>query len=385
MKLILFLVIGGVAVTRHCHSYLTQMADTIIAKGVDPDRGYQDAVLYLGIEKAYELSEDKKYLDWYKGQIEGPVVQEDGTIKDWNYTRWILDEYRMGHNYLYLYYQTGDDKYKSAADIVRHMLDSYPRTPSGGFCLTQNQGISNSFQTKCGWMGFTWQTLTTPGGRISWDDILLQYKLIDTHTRNETSDLHVHGWAETDKAPWADPTTGRAPNVWGRALGWYFMSLVEVLQFFPTYHPGRDQLLGYFESLAWALKRTRDPTSGNWRQVMNEPYPGREGNFIESSGSAMFTWGLLKGVDLGYLNRDDFIETAKDSYLSLVDNFVTEAENGALVLSGTVAECGLLNSNVTFEYYTSRPTLLNGQNGVGPFMLAAYEWEAWAKDASFPA
>ncbi|KAL6412437.1 hypothetical protein AUP68_03640 [Ilyonectria robusta] len=321
------------------------MADTITAKGVDPDRGYQDAVLYLGIEKAYELSEDEKYLDWYKGQIEGPVVQEDGTIKDWNYTRWILDEYRMGHNYLYLYYQTGDEKYKSAADIVRHMLDSYPRTPS------------------------------------AWDDILLQYKLIDTHTRNETSDLHVHGWAETDKAPWADPTTGRAPNVWGRALGWYFMSLVEVLQFFPTYHPGRDQLLGYFESLAWALKRARDPTSGNWWQVMNEPYPGREGNFIESSGSAMFTWGLLKGVDLGYLNRDDFIETAKDSYLSLVENFVTEAENGTLVLSGTVAECGLLNSNVTFEYYTSRPTLLNGQNGVGPFMLAAYEWEAWAKDA----
>ncbi|KAM5354106.1 hypothetical protein ACJ41O_000756 [Fusarium nematophilum] len=382
MKPTLFFVIGGVAAKQYGHSYLTGMADTIIANGITPDRGYQDAVLYLGFEKAYELSGDEKYLDWYKGQIEGPVVQEDGTIKGWNYTRWVLDEYRMGHNYLYLYDQTGDEKYKSAADIVRSMLNRYPRTPSGGFWHQQffpNQmwldGIymADSFYAK-------WTHLYDADNETAWDDILLQFELIDTNTRNESSGLHVHGWAE-GRAPWADPETGRAPNVWGRAVGWYFMSLVETLQFFPSYHPGRDQLLEYFESLAWALKRARDSNSGNWWQVMNEPYPEREGNFIEASGSAMFTWGLLKGVDLGYLDRDEFLDTARDSYLSLVDNFVTEDEDGTVTFAGTVAECGLLNANVTFEYYVSRPTLLNGQNGVGPFMLAAYEWETWAKDA----
>ncbi|KAK7420558.1 hypothetical protein QQX98_002757 [Neonectria punicea] len=347
------------------------MADTVIAQGITPDRGYQDAVLYLGIEKAYELSQDEKYLDWYKGQIEGPVVQEDGTIKGWNYTRWILDEYRMGHNYLYLYDQTGDDKFKSAADTVRHML--HQQFFSNQMWL---DGIymADSFYAK-------WTHLYDKDNQTAWDDILLQYELIDTHTRNQTSDLHVHGWAETDRAPWADAATGRAPNVWGRALGWYFMSLVEVLQFFPTQHPGHDQLLGYFVSLASGLKRARDPASGSWWQVMNEPYPGQTGNFIESSASAMFTWGLLKGIDLGYLDHTEFMQTARDSYLSLVGNFITEADDGTLTLNGTVAECGLLSSNVTYEYYISRPTLLNGQNGVGPFMLAVYEWETWAKDA----
>ncbi|KAF4457438.1 Unsaturated rhamnogalacturonyl hydrolase yteR [Fusarium albosuccineum] len=354
----------------------------MMAAGVSPDRGYQDAVLYLGFEKAYELSGDEKYFEWYKGQIEGPVVQEDGTIRGWDYNRFVLDEYRMGHNYLYLYDQTGDEKFKSAADIVRHMLDRYPRTPSGGFWHQQFfpdemwlDGIymADSFYAK-------WTHLYDSDNETAWDDILLQYELIDTHTRNDTSGLHVHGWCETGRASWADPETGRSPNVWDRAVGWYFMSLVEVLQFFPESHPGYDQLHGYLLSLAHGLKESRDPDSGNWWQVMNEPYPGREPNFIEGSGSAMFTWGLLKGIDLGYLDRYEFLETAQDSYLSLVDNFVTELQNGTVTFNGTVTEC-ILNANVTFEYYASRPVVVNGQNGVGPFMLASYEWEAWAKDA----
>lgn len=184
--------------------------------------------------------------------------------------------------------------------------------------------------------------------QTAWDDILQQYDLIETHTRNETSGLHVHGWAEGD-APWADPETGRAPNVWGRAVGWYFMSLVEVLQWFPPSHSGYEKLHGYFTRLARALKAAQDPASGSWWQVMNEPYPGMEGNYVESSASAMFTWGFLKGINLGYLPRDDFLETAKTSYTSLVDNFIYVEKNGTLSFNGTVAECGLSDANVTFE------------------------------------
>lgn len=113
--------------------YLTRLADTFIQNGVEPNHGYQQATLYLGIEKAYELSKDKKYLDWYKGQIDGHVVQENGTIKDWSYDFFSVDDYRMGNTYLYLYSLTGDEKYKAAAAIVRKQLSSHPRTPSGGF------------------------------------------------------------------------------------------------------------------------------------------------------------------------------------------------------------------------------------------------------------
>ncbi|QPC70588.1 hypothetical protein HYE68_001340 [Fusarium pseudograminearum] len=363
-------------------SYLTRMADTMIAKGVSPDRGYQDAVLYLGFEKAYELSGDDKYLDWYIGQIAGPVVLEDGTIKGLNTSKYILDEYRMGHNYLYLYNETGHEKYKIAANTIRRMLDKYPRTPSGGFWHQQffrNQmwldGIymADTFYAK-------WTSLYDRDNNTAWNDILLQYELIHEHTGNETTGLHVHGWVD-GTAAWADPKTGRAPNVWGRALGWYFMSLVEVLQFFPTSHAGYDQLHGYLESVALGLKESRDPASGSWWQVMNEPYPRRKGNFIESSGSSMFTWGILRAIDLGYLDRSEYLDTARDAFTSIVTNFIEAGDDGPIILNSTVAECGLLSSNVTFAYYVGQPTLENGQNGVGPFMLAAYEWESWAKDA----
>lgn len=129
MRTLVIMLIGA----EYGLSYLTKMADTMIAKGITPDLGYQDAVLYLGFEKAYELTGDQKYLDWYIGQIDGPVVQEDGSIKGLNTSRYILDEYRMGHNYLYLFNQTGETKYETAANTVRRMLDTYPRTPSGGF------------------------------------------------------------------------------------------------------------------------------------------------------------------------------------------------------------------------------------------------------------
>lgn len=133
MKYLLWAMLLSAVFAQAESSYLTRMADTMIAKGVSPDRGYQDAVLYLGFEKAYELSGDDKYLDWYIGQIAGPVVLEDGTIKGLNTSKYILDEYRMGHNYLYLYKETGHEKYKIAANTIRRMLDKYPRTPLGGF------------------------------------------------------------------------------------------------------------------------------------------------------------------------------------------------------------------------------------------------------------
>lgn len=198
-----------------------------------------------------------------------------------------------------------------------------------------------------------WTKSFDSDNQTAWDDIVLQYDLIETHARNKTSGLLPHGWAD-GSAPWADPETGLAPHVWGRAVGWYFMALLEVLQYFPAGHSGYDRLLGYFQFLAEALKESQDPASGSWWQIMEEPHRGAEGNFIESSASSMFTFGLLKGMRLGYISEPDYLEMTKAAYLSLVDNFVTVSANGSLVLEGTVDECNLADENVNLEVSTSR-------------------------------
>lgn len=158
----------------------------------------------------------------------------------------------------------------------------------------------------------------------------------------------MHGYDESFKAVWANPVTGAAPLVWDRAVGWYFLSLWEALQVFPQSHAGYQKLLGYFTTLAAALKKTQDDASGGWWLIMSEPYPGAAGNYIESSASAMFVLGLLRGVRSGYLASAEYLAPAQTGYQALVDTFVVENADGTLDWEGTV-EVGSLGSNGTYE------------------------------------
>ena len=94
--------------------------------------------------------------------------------------------------------------------------------------------------------------LFEPDNQTAWAVIALQFDLI--HNRMLTGEgLLVHSYDESKKAVWADPTTGAAPNVWGRALEWYFMVLLEVLEIYPQNLPAYPRLLRYYISLAGTL------------------------------------------------------------------------------------------------------------------------------------
>lgn len=125
------------------------------------------------------------------------------------------------------------------------------------------------------------------------------------------------------------------------------MSLLEVIPLLPASHPGKAKLTTYFTTLAAALKKTQDK-DGGWWLIMNEPYPGKTGNYIESSASAMFTYGLLRGIRDGYLKERDYFASAKKGYGLLTKKFNTKNADGTLDWQGTV-EVGSLNSNGTFE------------------------------------
>ena len=127
----------------------------------------------------------------------------------------------------------------------------------------------------------------------------------------------------------------------------YFLALLEVIQLFPESHPGYARLIDYFTSLAAAVKTAQDE-SGGWWLIMNEPYPAMEGNYIESSATAMFTFGWLKGIKLGLLPEDECLGPAKQAYTLMTDRFVKRNSSGLLDWTGTV-KVGSLSSNGTFE------------------------------------
>lgn len=184
------------------------------------------------------------------------------------------------------------------------------------------------------------------------DDILLQLDLLWQHNLNASSGLLVHGFDASLTAVWADPVTGASPHVWGRSLGWYFMALVDALEILPrapSTSGAVEFLAEKFRSLAAAVIQAVDPATGAWWQVMD--MPGREGNYIESSGSAMFTYALFKGHRLGYLKGNVTAAApvvARRAYEYVTDAFVVKNTNSTLGYNGTVSVCSL-NSNASYE------------------------------------
>ena len=207
-----------------------------------------------------------------------------------------------------------------------------------------------------------WTARFDADNQTAWDDIALQYDLIEAHTRNRTTGLLAHGYDESGVAVWADPETGSAPLVWDRAVGWYFLSLLEVLDVFPKEHGGYEKLLGCYTWLAEALKDAQDE-SGGWWLIMSEEYVGAEGNYIESSGTAMFTYGWFKGISAGLLEESDYLDVAKKAYDGIVDRFLQPEEDGTLTWLGTV-EVGSLSSNGTYEVSSPKILMSTGVAGV---------------------
>ncbi|KAJ5376591.1 hypothetical protein N7509_013477 [Penicillium cosmopolitanum] len=216
------------------------------------------------------------------------------------------------------------------------------------------------------------------------DDVIHQLDLLWTHCYQNESGLLVHGYDASKTASWANPVTGASPIVWDRSLGWYIMSLVDGLELSSPF-PQRlvDYLRRRLEQLAESVISAADPETGCWWQVMT--LPNKQGNYIESSGSAMFTAALFKAARLGYLPEKFASEARKAAgkcYNHLVDAFVVKNENGTLGYNGTVSVCSL-NSSASYEYYVSQPLLYNSVHGTAAFVHASLEQEM-LEDAEGP-
>ncbi|KAI8210724.1 hypothetical protein K4K52_011879 [Colletotrichum sp. SAR 10_76] len=375
MKSVLFFATAAAA----AGPYLAWTADSFTQHEIDNKKPYHytKAVLYDGFQSAYALTKNETVLDWYRGRIDERVVLSNGSIANWKPGSYSLDEYRIGNNILWWYEHTGEEKYKTAAKIIRDELAHHPRTDEGGFVhrhpIYDHQmwldGIfmADTFYAK-------WTSLFDKKNNTAWNDIINQFDVIDRRTRNTTLNLLYHGFDETKTAVWAHSETGASPLIWSRAVGWYAVALLEVIQLLPRGHPGIEKLSNYFITLADGLKNSQD-ASGGWYLIMDPYYVGNPANYIESSASALFTFALLKGTKLGLIPEQKFFPAAAKGYQKLTD-FVTENANGTVNWEGTVY-VGSLNSDASFEYYTGVELAANDYKGVGPFMFASYEWETY--------
>ena len=364
---------------RMAATVMTQWKDSWEAEvGKQEKWSYEQGVVLKGIESVWRKSGDEKYFHYIQHSMDR-FVNEDGSIKGYKLDDYNIDNVLNGRILLPLYKVTHKEKYRKAADLLRAQLKTHPRTSEGGFW---HKKIYPSQMWLDGlYMGepFYAEYAATFHEDEAFDDIARQFILMESHARDPKTGLLYHGWDESRQQRWANPQTGRSPNFWGRAMGWYAMALVEVLDYFPKDHPQRNSLIAILNRSAAAIEKYQDRKSGLWYEVLDKG--GTRGNFVEASASCMFVYALAKGVRLGYL-PSSYSKVAQQGYQGITEQFIEREANGQVNLKGTVSVAGLGGKpyrDGSYEYYLSEKVVTNDLKGIGAFLMASSEMEQIAR------
>ena len=225
-----------------------------------------------------------------------------------------------------------------------------------------------------------------------------------------TSEPDIWDTAQADKTKWTSMSAaGHSAAFWGRAEGWYFLALVDVLEEMQkanlTNSVNYSTLSNYLVQLAAGIKDRQDATTGCWYQLIAKDgsysasyYRGKtysaKSNYLESSCTAIFTAAYLKAIRLGFLAKDTYFSVAENAYKGMVKQFMKQRTDGTVDLLGCCKTAGLgtstdfsndkfrdgsnayylLGADVTptstasDDYYTEGKVL-------GAFILAATEYE----------
>jgi unsaturated rhamnogalacturonyl hydrolase len=335
---------------------------------------YELGTVLVGFQQLYEATGDRSYFDYIKTNVD-EFVRPDGSIETYTVDEYNLDQVNTGKLLFLLHQETGDERYRMAADLLRRQLEEHPRTSEGGFwhkkVYPYQMWLDGIYMAS----PFYAQYARLNDQPEAFDDITRQITLITRYTRDPRTGLFYHAWDETREMLWADSLTGLSENFWGRALGWYSMALVDVLDHIPADHVHRGEVIRIVQQLAEALVRVQDPVTGTWYQVLD--MPARKGNYHEASATAMFVYTLAKGVRMGYLDAK-YMDSARRGYDGMIEHFITSDENGFVDMHGIVAVAGLggrQQRDGSFEYYMSEDVVSNDWKGIGPFIMSSVEIE----------
>jgi unsaturated rhamnogalacturonyl hydrolase len=361
------------------HDWARRTCDAVMKRSpVLTDRWHYDVGLVLsGFEAVWRKTGDRRYLDYIKSNVDR-LVAAGGVIKGYEPGAYMLDDVNMGKVLFPLFADAKDaadrERYRLALFALRAQLAAQPRTADGGFWHKQiypHQMWADGVYMAAPFLA---RFAAVFGEPAALDDAVKQVLLAEAHLRDAKTGLLFHGWDESKKERWANPTTGRSPQFWGRGDGWYAMAVADVLAEMPPSHPKRAAVAAVLQRLARALVAVQDRTSGVWWQVLDAS--GRARNFEEASASAMFVYALAKGVNGGWLDTKKFAPGARRGYAGIVREFIVTDDAGAVHVAGICKVAGLGGNpyrDGSYDYYVGTEVVVDDPKGVGAFILASAE------------
>lgn len=343
-----------------------------IKQGSNPSWNYMDGCMIKAIIELYLITKKKEYLDFADHFIDY-FVKDDGSILSYNPKDYNLDNVNAGKTLFDLYELTGKEKYRKAIDTVYSQLKGQPRTSTGNFwhkLIYPNQiWLDGLYMAQPFYMQYE---LTYNNGENcldSYNQFLNVYRLM----RDTRNGLYYHAYDDSREAFWCDKVTGLSDNFWLRALGWYAMALIDTMEVMPeSLAEEKGELNRIYRELIDSMLPYQDQESGMWYQVVNRG--GITPNYLETSGSAIFAYAIMKSVRLGFLD-ESYFAYGKKAFDGICEKYLSE-KNGELQLDGICLVAGLGNKEMregTFDYYMREPIVKNEAKGVAPLILAYIE------------
>jgi len=326
---------------------------------------WQAGYMMFTLEKLWRATHDSAYFNYIRRYVDQQVM-EDGSIPD--FVPDALDHFIPGYAILFLYEQTGLEKYKKAAQIIRNGFGNYRRNSDGGFWhahwAEHQMWVDGVFMGQI----FLLRYAKTIGDTsYCYNEILKQMTLIVKNC-GLPNGLLLHGYDESRKADWADPVTGLSPNVWSEGLGWYAVLIADALEYFPEGSDRYQTLLSILQNLCSGLKDVQDKKTGLWYQVVEKP--DAPGNWNETSGSAMFTFLIRKSVQKGYIDAQIYSPVADKAYKGLLSKAIFN-ENGKI----DITDCSSIGVKSSYEEYISCPKEVNTFAAISSFILGTLSVE----------
>lgn len=331
---------------------------------------YEDGCVLSGCEQLYMVTGEDEYKNTIINYMKY-YINDDGTIRTYDLENYNIDNISSGKSLFFLYDETKDDKYRKAIDTLMNQLRSHPRTQTNNFWhknIYPNQvWLDGLYMAQPFYMAYE----TRYNNKKNYNDIINQFKNVRKYLFNEEKQLYYHAYDEDKIQKWANRETGQSPNFWIRAMGWYLMALIDCMdviskEIFEHY----KTLEGLFKEAIHGILKYQDQQTKLFYQIIDKPE--LEGNYLETSGSSMVAYAILKGCRLGVLQKEKYLPKG----LEILDRIITNRlikDGDTYRLSGICEVAGLGpgdNRDGSEEYYLSEKVVNDDLKGVGVFMMA---------------
>lgn len=345
---------------------------------------YHQGVFLSGMQQIYLLDGEKKYFNYIKDYVDS-VIGPDGelygichelTTPDMHHLSKValtmLDNKQATIILYNIFDETGDQKYMNAIKTAAESMYYWPVNQYGGYwhMMTQHNQMWLDGAYMAGPLSVMYAKRF--GDTTLRERAIKQVFIMDDFMKDEKTGLYFHGWDDSKEMAWADPETGLSSQIWGRAVGWYAVAILDILEYIPADHPAVPRLKQIEVDLLRALTKFQDPKTGMWFEVVDKPE--NEDNWVESSCTNLFIYSYAKAIRMGVADKAEFEKVLEKAYAGIVESLYYD-EDGYLVVDHVCV--GTCIDEGTYEHYINRAVIKNDLHGMGAFLLMCAEMEKY--------